>query len=191
MWRYVLLGIHLSPGMFLGFSFFFILLSDYFPLCNSGMFINYSLPWHFIQFKQSSRQTTYTSSISKLTFFKSSPEDISSLLLERGQEERETERSIDWLPTICSPTGGWTHNLGIKPSTFWLWGNAPTNWATLARVKAKLLRALNGINLVLHHTKDQFYCCGWLSAQVMVLHVPRFSPSLTPWLWRNYLPSKT
>ena len=43
------------------------------------------------------------------------------------------ERKIDWLPSVRSPTGDQTHNLGMYPDwesslqTFGVWGNAPTN----------------------------------------------------------------
>ena len=54
-------------------------------------------------------------------FFKSSPEDIFSLLLEREErrgEGRETlmwERSVDWLPPVSTWNRDWTHNLCMCP----------------------------------------------------------------------------
>ena len=50
--------------------------------------------------------------------------------------EREREKNIDWLPPIHTPTGDWTHRLGmcpdwkLNPQPFNVWGNAPANWAT-------------------------------------------------------------
>ena len=35
---------------------------------------------------------------------------------ERGEREKgERERETDWLPPVCTPTGDWTHNLGMCP----------------------------------------------------------------------------
>ena len=50
-------------------------------------------------------------------FFKFLPEDMSLLILEGG-EERERETSIGCLPYVPRP--------GIKPVTFGLWDDAPT-----------------------------------------------------------------
>lgn len=54
---------------------------------------------------------------------------ICLFILER-EEGRERERSIDWLPLVCTLTWSWTWNL-----LFGIWADAPINLATPARAK--------------------------------------------------------
>ena len=50
-----------------------------------------------------------------------------------------SERSINWLPLVCTLTGNWTHNLDMcldwesNLQPFGLQDDAPTNWAIPAR----------------------------------------------------------
>ena len=37
---------------------------------------------------------------------------------EKGREISMSERNINWLPPVCTPTGDQTHNLGMCPD----WG---------------------------------------------------------------------
>ena len=55
---------------------------------------------------------------------------------EAGEKEIETsllERNMDWLPPVCTQTGGGTYNPGMCPDqesnsqSFGIWENAPTN----------------------------------------------------------------
>ena len=97
----------------------------------------------------------YFNLLKKFNFLKSSSEDIFLLLSERGKRkrsgEKETsvrERSTDWLPPARTRTEDHTHPdlklnpqpryvpwRKIKPTTFWLWEDAPTNRGIPAREK--------------------------------------------------------
>ena len=62
---------------------------------------------------------------------------------ERGKHWCERETLISCL-LIRTPTGGWTSKLGmcpdrdLNPQPFGQWDDAPTNWATLAKDRAKV-----------------------------------------------------
>ena len=107
-------------------------------------------------------------------FFLSLPRTFFHCFIEREEgRERKTERhinvwerNINWLPPICTLTGGWAHNLGLcpdwgsNPQPFSLWDYAPTNWATQARGVSWIFDVVMGkYHIYLHHHHD------WKSSQ--------------------------
>ena len=68
---------------------------------------------------------------------------------EREKETSMWKRNINRLPPVWAPTGDWTWNPGMCPdqeSNLWpfgSWGNAPSNWATVARALALPLFSLS------------------------------------------------
>ena len=71
---------------------------------------------------------------------------------KRGRETSSWERNIDLLSFTAPRTRDQTHNLGMCPDhesnrpPCSLWGNAPTNWATSARVCPGFWRLLVSSN---------------------------------------------
>ena len=61
---------------------------------------------------------------------------ICLLIWERERETLMWERNINQFPPMCTPTGYWTHNLGMCPEwdsnlqPFGVQDNVPINWAT-------------------------------------------------------------
>ena len=54
---------------------------------------------------------------------------------ERNIDAREKRRLI--ASHTCLDQGLYTPRLEIEPATFWLWNDAPTNWAIPARANSK------------------------------------------------------